>query len=285
MKILVTGVAGQLGYDVVRQLGLRGIEHKGVDLADFDLTDRRAVAEYICSYRPTHVVHCAAYTAVDKAESDRTLCTRVNVEGTRNVAAACAQIGAEMMYFSTDYVFDGFSKETPWEVNDRKDPQNHYGMTKYQGELAVVELLERYYIVRISWVFGKNGNNFVKTMLRLAENQNEINVVCDQFGAPTYTYDVAALVCDLLESGKCGVYHAPNSGVCSWYEFAQKIFEATGKKIKVNPIPTSAYPAPAARPKNSRLSVVSLTQAGFAPLPTYDDALIRYLEELGALAE
>ena len=201
MKVLVTGADGQLGYDICRQLHSDGIEHHGVDIKDFDLTDRRAVQEAISSYRPTHVVHCGAYTAVDQAEIDQDICYRVNGEGTANVAMACREIDAEMMYFSTDYVFDGYSKETPWDVFDPADPQGVYGISKYRGEYAVREQLEKYYVLRISWVFGRNGSNFVQTMLNLGRSRREVTVVCDQFGAPTYTRDVAAIVPAMLKSG------------------------------------------------------------------------------------
>ncbi|MDL2237026.1 dTDP-4-dehydrorhamnose reductase [Christensenellaceae bacterium OttesenSCG-928-K19] len=280
MKVLVTGVAGQLGYDITARLTKNGIENKGVDIADFDLTDKDAVFAAVAAYAPTHIVHCAAYTAVDKAEEERELCTRVNVDGTRFLAQACAEIGAEMMYFSTDYVFDGFSKADPWEVGDPKSPQNHYGMTKYMGELAVQETLEHCYILRISWVFGKNGGNFVKTMLRLGKERDHLTVVSDQHGAPTYTYDVAKTACEILRSGKHGVYHTPNAGETTWYEFAKEIFALAGLEVTVTPVTTADYPTAAKRPMNSRLSVHSLTDAGFTSLPHYSDALQRYLKEL-----
>lgn len=279
MKVLVTGVAGQLAYDICRRLDERGIKNKGVDISDFSITDMNATKMAVRRYQPTHIVHCAAYTAVDKAETDRNVCTSVNVFGTGNIARAAMDVGAELMYFSTDYVFDGISKSDPWEVDDPKRPINHYGKTKYQGEKEVLHWY-KHYILRISWVFGIHGSNFVKTMLRLAETQDEINVVDDQFGAPTYTYDVAALACDILASGKYGVYHTPNEGCCSWYDFAKEIFQRRGLDVKVNPISTMRYPTPAERPKNSRLSMRSLDEAGFAHLPHYSDALRRYLEEL-----
>jgi len=280
MKVLVTGVNGQLGYDVCKKLDAGGVENMGVDIGDFDLTDESAVARAVGDYAPTHIVHCAAYTAVDKAESEKELCRRVNVDGTANVARACARAGAEMMYFSTDYVFDGVSKNAPWEVDDAKAPINTYGQTKYDGELAVQKELERCYIMRISWVFGKNGHNFIKTMLRLAKEGRQINVVDDQVGAPTWTRDTAELVFDMLKSGSYGVYHAPNMGECSWYQFAEEIFAAAGVKADVRPIPSSQYKAAAARPKNSRLSVRSLDEAGFRRLPHYKDAMERFLREI-----
>ncbi|MEG0257887.1 MAG: dTDP-4-dehydrorhamnose reductase [Christensenella sp.] len=284
MKILVTGVKGQLGYDMVRQLDARGIENKGVDIDDFDLTDASAVLDYVQSYKPTCIVHCAAYTAVDRAESEREKCCAVNVTGTKNVAAAAKATGAEMMYISTDYVFDGCSKNTPWEADDKKDPQNVYGETKYAGELEVQKLLTDYYILRICWVFGKNGSNFIKTMLRLAQSNDEISVVCDQYGAPTYTYDVARLMCDIIESHKFGVYQASNEGDTTWYDFACEIFKQAGKSIKVNPVTAAEYakkyPTAASRPTNSRMSKRSLDAAGFERLPDYKDAVSRYLKEI-----
>ncbi len=280
MKILVTGAAGQLGWDICKRLDELHMENKGVDIADFDLTDEAAVLAAVRAYSPTHVAHCAAYTAVDKAEDERELCTQVNVGGTKHIARACAETGAEMMYFSTDYVFDGFSKTAPWEVDDEKKPQCHYGMTKYLGELAIQKALEQHYILRISWVFGKNGANFVKTMLRLGGERNELNVVDDQHGAPTYTRDVAALACAMLQSGKYGVYHAPNMGETTWYGFAREIFDRAGLPVRVNPVTSAEYPAKAKRPLNSRLSVKTLDEAGFARLPHYSDALCRYFEEM-----
>lgn len=194
MRVLVTGSEGQLGYDICRKLHEIGVEHHGVDVKDFDLTNQHAVMEAVTAYNPTHVVHCGAYTAVDRAEKEEDICLRVNGEGTANLAKACRQVDATMMYFSTDYVFDGYTKETPWDVFDPADPQGVYGISKYRGEYAVREQLEKYYVMRISWVFGRNGRNFVKTMLNLAEQRKEISVVCDQFGAPTYTRDVADIV-------------------------------------------------------------------------------------------
>lgn len=280
MKVLVTGANGQLGYDVMRHLEARGVEYRGVDIEDFNLTNERSTTSWISSYNPACVVHCAAYTAVDRAEEEKELCYAVNVEGTRNVASACREIGAKMLYVSTDYVFDGFSKQGPWEVDDKKDPQSQYGYTKYMGELAVQEMVENYFIVRISWVFGKNGGNFVKTMLRLAKTKDEISVVSDQVGSPTYTYDAAKLMCDILETEKYGVYHATNEGVLSWYNFACEIFGQAGIGMKVNPITTDEYPAAAVRPKNSQLSKKSIDDAGFARLPAYKDALARFLKEI-----
>lgn len=279
MKILVTGVGGQLGYDVCKVLTARNIEHKGVDIADFDITDAESTVGYITSYHPDAVIHCSAWTAVDRAEDEIEKVRAVNAEGPRNIAATCREIGAKLLYISTDYVFPG-DGERFYEPGDPTGPLGAYGATKLGGELAVRELLERYFIVRTSWVFGKNGNNFVKTMLRLAETRWEVSVVCDQIGSPTYTADLAPLLCDMIMTDKYGVYHATNEGVCSWAEFAQEIFRLAGKQVKVNAIPTSEYPTRAVRPLNSRMSKDKLEQMGFTRLPAWQDALARYLKEL-----
>ncbi len=279
MKILVTGVNGQLGYDVCKVLSVRGVEHRGVDIQDFDITDAAAVRNYITEYYPDAVIHCSAWTAVNRAEEELEKCRAVNAGGTRNIAAVCREIGAKMLYISTDYVFRG-TGERFYEPEDPTSPLGAYGETKLEGERAVQELLDRYFIVRISWVFGKNGHNFVKTMLRLAETKEEVNVVCDQIGSPTYTVDLAPLLCDMIMTDKYGVYHATNEGVCSWAEFAREIFWLAGKKVKVNAIPTSEYPTRAVRPLNSRMSKAKLEQAGFSRLPDWQDALGRYLKEL-----
>lgn len=279
MKILVTGVGGQLGYDVCKVLDARHIENKGVDLVDFDITDAQATRNYILSYQPDAVIHCSAWTAVDKAEDELDMVRAVNVEGPRNIAAACKEIGAKMLYLSTDYVFPG-TGDRFYEPDDPTGPLGAYGETKLGGELAVKELLDRYFIVRISWVFGKNGNNFVKTMLRLAETKSELNVVCDQIGSPTYTADLAPLLCDMIVTDQYGTYHATNEGICSWAEFAEEIFRLAGKQVKVNHIPTSEYPTRAVRPLNSRMSKNKLVQAGFTRLPHWKDALQRYLKEI-----
>jgi dTDP-4-dehydrorhamnose reductase len=282
LKVLVTGVNGQLGYDVVKCLEYRNISCIGVDIEDFDITDADKTFKYIKDCHPDVVVHCSAYTAVDKAEDDEELCKRVNVLGTRNIALVCREIGAKMMYISTDYVFSG-DGEKFYEVNDEENPISVYGRTKLDGELVVKDLLEKYFIVRISWVFGKNGNNFVKTMLRLGKEKDEINVVGDQFGSPTYTADVAQLICEMIGTMKFGTYHATNEGVCSWCEFAQEIMKLAGYHTKVNFISTNEYPTKAIRPKNSRLSKDKLEKNGFQRLPNWKDALKRYLEELGNL--
>ncbi len=279
MKILVTGVSGQLGYDVERELERRGIEHLGTLSRELDITDREAVERLMESYRPDAVIHCAAYTKVDLAEDEPERCWAVNADGTRNVAAACRKTGAKLLYISTDYVFPG-TGERSYETGDPTGPVNTYGRSKLAGELAVQSLLEKYFIVRISWVFGKNGNNFVKTMLRLAETRAELSVVCDQIGSPTYTADLAPLLCGMVQTERYGVYHATNEGTCAWSEFAEAIFELAGRQVAVHPIPTSAYPTKAARPLNSRLSKESLRDNGFQALPEWKDALARYLKEI-----
>lgn len=278
MKVLVTGVKGQLGYDVVKVLGSRGVECRGIDIDDLDLTDDEAVQFYLDAYRPDTVIHCAAYTAVDNAEDNRETAYDVNVNATSYLAKACKRLGGRMVYFSTDYVFNGDGKE-PFDTVDKCEPINYYGYTKWLGEQAVVQALNEFYILRISWAYGRNGSNFVKTMLRLAESRAEVTVVSDQIGSPTYTADVAELTCSMIETGKFGYYHVTNEGFCSWYEFAREIFELSGKKIKVNPTDTAGYPSRAKRPVNSRLSKSSLDDAGFDRLPHWKDALKRYLAE------
>lgn len=279
MRILVTGAAGQLGSDVCKELEARGVEHRGVDLADFDITDEAGTRAYITGYAPDRVIHCSAWTAVDRAEDEKETARRVNEEGTRNIARVCREIGAAMMYISTDYVFPG-DGERYYEPEDATGPLGVYGETKLGGELAVKELLEKYFIVRISWVFGKNGNNFVKTMLRLAQTKTEISVVSDQIGSPTYTADLAPLLCDMIATERYGVYHATNEGVCSWAEFAREIFRQAGKDVRVREVKTSEYPTRAARPLNSRMSKDKLEENGFCRLPAWQDAVSRYLKEL-----
>ncbi len=279
MKVLVTGVTGQLGYDVMKELERRRIQAEAASREQFDITDEAAVRSFIISARPDAIIHCAAYTAVDKAEDEPDLCRRVNADGTRNIAAACRDAGAKMIYISTDYVFPGVGM-TPYEPGDPTGPLNVYGASKLAGEQAVKDLLERYFIVRISWVFGANGKNFVKTMLRLAQSHKELNVVNDQTGSPTYTADLAPLLCDMAETEKYGVYHATNEGFCSWAQFAEEIFKDAELNVRVNPIPTSAYPLKATRPLNSRLSKACLDAAGFKRLPSWRDAVKRYLNEI-----
>jgi len=279
MRVLVTGVSGQLGYDVARVLAQRGIEYRGTSSKELDITDRAAVEHLMQSYRPDAVIHCAAYTKVDLAEDEPERCWAVNADGTRNLAAACREIGAKMLYISTDYVFPGTGEQFR-RTDDPVSPVNTYGRSKLAGELAVQSLLETYFIVRISWVFGKNGNNFVKTMLRLAETRTELTVVCDQIGSPTYTADLAPLLCDMVQTERYGIYHATNGGTCAWSEFAKAIFELADKQVTVYPIPTSAYPTRAVRPLNSRMSKECLHSNGFQELPEWKNALARYLKEI-----
>lgn len=279
MKVLVTGVKGQLGFDVVKRLKALNIECKGVDIEDFDLTDEAAVRKGICDYNPDAVVHCAAFTAVDKAEDARDICYNVNVSGVRNVALACKETDAKMVYISTDYVFDGQGINF-FNPEDKKDPINYYGETKSLGEDEVTKLLEKYFIIRISWVFGINGGNFVKTMIRLGKERDELNVVCDQIGSPTYTKDLAVLIADMIQTDKYGIYHATNEGVCSWAEFAKQIMLDAGLDTKINFITSDKYPAKAKRPFNSRMSKNKLDENGFSRLPGWHDALKRYIDEL-----
>ena len=277
MKILVTGVKGQLGYDVVREGESRGLEMFGTDVDTMDITDAGQVKQVIEDYRPDAVIHCAAYTAVDAAEDNQELCRKINVDGTRNIAEVCKTMDIPMMYFSTDYIFNG-QGENFWKEDDEKQPLNVYGQTKYEGELAVQELIQKYFILRISWVFGVNGNNFIKTMLRLGKEKGAAGVVSDQIGSPTYTYDLAKLVIDMIQTDKYGIYHVTNDGLCSWYEFACEIFKQAGLDVKVTPLTTAEYPAKAARPFNSRMSKDKLINAGFEMLPSWQDALERYLQ-------
>lgn len=278
MRVLVTGYNGQLGYDVVKRLENLDIECLGTTRKNFDLIDEMQTKIFIKNYRPDVVVHCAAYTAVDKAEEQRDICYKVNVLGTRHIAQACEDIDAKMVYISTDYVFDG-KGETSFKVMDKPNPINYYGQTKFEGELEVRKVINKHFIIRISWVFGFNGNNFVKTMLKLGKEKKELNIVSDQIGSPTYTYDLAKLLVDMIGTERYGTYHATNEGYCSWYKFACEIFRITGKDILVNPIKTDQYPTKAKRPKNSRLSKESLALNGFSKLPTWEDALKRYLDK------
>lgn len=279
MKVLVTGTKGQLGYDVVNELEKRGHTAVAVDIEEMDITDAVSVEKVIMEADVEAVIHCAAYTAVDAAEDNEELCRRVNAEGTENIARVCKKLDLKMIYISTDYVFDG-EGERPWEPDDERHPLNVYGQTKYEGELAVEKHLEKYFIVRIAWVFGVNGKNFIKTMLKLSETHEELNVVDDQVGSPTYTYDLAVLLVDMAESDKYGRYHATNEGLCTWYEFAKEIFRQAGVEVKVNPVTSDMFPAKAKRPKNSRMSKEKLDINGFHRLPTWQNALERYLGEI-----
>ncbi|MCM1056915.1 MAG: dTDP-4-dehydrorhamnose reductase [Firmicutes bacterium] len=279
MKVFVTGVKGQLGYDVMNELAKRGIQAVGADIDEMDVTDAVCVERVIREAAPDAVIHCAAYTAVDAAEENEELCRRVNADGPRNIASVCRKLDIKMLYISTDYVFSGRG-ERPWEPEDEREPQSVYGRTKYEGELAVQELLDKYFIVRIAWVFGINGKNFVKTMLKLAESHDTIRVVNDQFGSPTYTYDLARLLVDMVLTEKYGVYHATNEGSCSWYDFACAIFKEAGVAVKVVPVTTQEYGAKAKRPANSRMNKDKLTENGFERLPSWQDALGRYVRQL-----
>ncbi|WP_129690852.1 dTDP-4-dehydrorhamnose reductase [Gottfriedia acidiceleris] len=279
MKVLVTGYGGQLGYDVVRACEQHGLVVKGIGRKELDITERESVSSIIDSYKPDVIVHCAAYTAVDKAEDDKENCWNVNVEGTRYLVEAAKKHHSKFLYISTDYVFNG-NGESPFNEDDQPDPIGYYGLTKYEGERVVQSLIENYFIVRISWVFGVNGNNFIKTMLRLSETRNELNIVEDQIGSPTYTIDLAILIVDLIKSDKYGIYHATNEGFTSWADFAKEIFKQTDSKTLVKSIASEDYPTRVARPKNSRLSKQKLVENGFQSLPSWQDALARYLVQL-----
>lgn len=294
MKVFVTGVNGQLGHDVVFDLQKRGIQAVGSDLAPdcasipeldyepLDITNAAAVQETLKRIHPDAVIHCAAWTAVDAAEepANQAKVHAVNAEGTAHIAQACAQTGCKLMYISTDYVFDG-QGDTPWQP-DCKDyaPLNVYGQSKLEGELSVAQTMERFFIVRTAWVFGQNGNNFVKTMLKLSQTHDTLRVVCDQIGTPTYTPDLARLLVDMIQTDKYGYYHATNEGgYISWYDFACEIFRQAGRPVKVLPVTTAEYGlSKAKRPFNSRLDKSKLLQMGFQPLPDWKDALKRYLD-------
>lgn len=280
MKVLVTGASGQLGFDCVKELERRHIAVRGVNSKDFPLTDFAVMQQYLLDYKPDAVIHCAAYTAVDKAEEEAAACEAVNAIGTRNLAKLCHEIDAKLLYISTDYVFAGDGDKF-YEPQDEKKPQNVYGLSKLKGEQAVAAELEKYFIVRISWVFGINGKNFIRTMLNLSKTHTELNVVNDQIGSPTYTSDLAVLLADIIQSDKYGIYHATNEGTCSWADFAREIFKQARKEVKVNDVPATAYPTKAKRPYNSRLSKACLDKAGFKRLPVWQDAVKRYLQELG----
>ena len=280
MKVLVTGASGQLGYDVVRELTKRGHEAIGVGSKEMDVTDAKMVEKVITDAKVDVVMHGAAYTAVDAAEDNEEQCRLVNANGTENIAAVCKKLDIPMVYISTDYVFDGQGTR-PWEPEDERHPLNVYGQTKYEGELAVQKYLEKYFIVRIAWVVGINGNNFIKTMLRLSKTHDTLTVINDQIGSPTYTYDLARLLVDMMETDKYGIYHATNEGLCSWYEFAVEIFRQAGVPMNVIPVTSAEYKAAKAkRPFNSRMNKDKLEKKGFERLPQWQDALARYLEEL-----
>ena len=279
MKVLVTGYAGQLGYEVVRLLESRGVPCRGVDMADFNLTDAAAVLDYVQNYAPDVIVHCAAYTNVDKAETEPEICAAVNGMGTLYMVRAALSVGAKMVYISTDYVFSG-TGDQPFDIDDPYGPKNVYGVSKVQGEDAVRSLMTRYFILRTSWVFGKNGKNFVRTMLRLGAEKKELRVVSDQIGSPTYAKDLARVICDMIPTEKYGIYHVRNEGFISWADFAKMIMEKSGLSCRIVPVPSSEYASLARRPLNSRLSGKKLQIAGFGPMPSVGDALDRYLAEL-----
>ncbi|WP_279137941.1 dTDP-4-dehydrorhamnose reductase [Faecalicoccus pleomorphus] len=282
MKLLVTGYRGQLGFDVVNEATSRGIDATGVDIDEMDITNAEQVNDVIKAGNYDAVVHCAAWTAVDKAEEpelfDKVM--EVNAKGTENIVNVCKELNIPIMYFSTDYVFDG-QGTTPWNEYDKRNPLNVYGQSKYKGELAV-ESYPKHFIIRIAWVFGKNGNNFIKTMLRLGKERGAVSVVNDQIGNPTYTFDLAKLVVDMIQTDKYGTYHATNSGdFISWYDFACEIFKQAGmNNVKVTPVDSAAFPAKATRPKNSRMNQTELDRNGFNRLPAWQDALARYLKEI-----
>lgn len=276
MKILVTGIKGQLGYDVKKELTQRGYEVIGVDKEEMDLTVEEEIKNCINSHNPDWVIHCAAYTAVDSAEENEALCRKINASSVMTIAIMCKELDIPMIYISTDYIFDG-SKEGEYIEDDLANPINIYGKTKYEGELYVQAILDKYYIVRISWVFGENGKNFIDTMLNLSKSKDKISVINDQIGSPTYTKDLAPLLVDMLETDKYGVYHATNEGYCTWYEFAKHIFDVANIDIEVSKILTSEYPSIATRPMNSKMSKEKLIEAGFKPLRNWKDAVEEYI--------
>lgn len=286
MRVLVTGVTGQLGYDVVRVLRGRGMDVVGATRDEMPLDDPEKTRAFVEATRPDAVIHCAAYTAVDRAEAERELCRTINGTSTRAIAEVCEKIGAKLVYISTDYVFPG-TGERFYETGDETAPCNAYGGSKLAGEEAVRDAMRsgRFFIVRISWVFGIHGKNFIRTILGLAKTRDALTVVDDQIGSPTYTADLAELLADMVESEKFGVYHATNEGICSWAELASEAIRLRGLKTKVTPVSSDMYPTKATRPKNSRLSKSSLDAAGFRRLPDWKDAVKRYLAELEAIGE
>ena len=275
--IIVTGAKGQLGGDVCDELKKRGIDFKGIDIDELDITDKSAAENFFSSHPCDSLIHCAAYVAVDKAEDEKELCFKINESGTQILADMCRCHNIKMLYVSTDYVFNG-NGNTPFLPDDKKEPLGVYGSSKSKGEDAVINTLDRYFIVRTSWVFGEKNTNFIATMLRLAETRKEINVVADQIGSPTYAKDLAVLLCDMIFTDKYGIYHGTNEGFCSWYDLAIKTFELTDKKITVNPVTSKEFPTKAVRPYNSRLSKECLSDNGFDRLPPWEDAVKRYLK-------
>ena len=281
MKVMVTGITGQLGFDVMRELAKKNIEAIGAARKDFDLTDAAGMRSFIEKHKPDAIIHCAAYTAVDKAEDEPDLAMAINAQAVKEIAEISRELDIKLIHVSTDYVFPGDGVE-PYEVDDRKAPTNAYGRSKLAGEEAILSTLEKFFIVRISWVFGINGKNFVRTMLRLSETRDRLTVVDDQIGSPTYTADLARLLVEMVQTDRYGIYHATNEGFCSWAEFASEIFRQAEVAVEVVPVESSAYPTKAIRPKNSRMSKKSLDDAGFERLPSWKDAVGRYLIELAA---
>ncbi len=293
MKFLVTGVKGQLGYDVVQELKKRSYDVVGVDIEDMDITDMFSVQNILTVVHPDAVIHCAAWTAVDLAEDaeNQAVVRAVNNVGTENIAKVCKTLACKMIYISTDYVFDGQGTR-PWKPDDECHPLNVYGQTKYEGELAVKKWLSKYFIIRIAWVFGFNGKNFVKTILGLGKTHENLTVVCDQIGTPTYTFDLARLLVDMAETEKYGIYHATNEGgYISWYDFACEIIKQAGyinpiyRKVAIEPVGSDKYPAQAKRPTNSRMDKEKLQLSGFTPLPAWKDALVHYLQQIRDFVE
>lgn len=283
MTVLVTGVKGQLGFDAVNELNKRGHKAVGADIDEMDITDSESVKRVMREIRPDAVIHCAAWTAVDAAEDNEERVRLVNAFGTSNIAKSCKELGCKMLYVSTDYVFDG-QGEIPWAPDCKNfKPLNVYGQTKLEGEFAVSGMLDKYFIVRIAWVFGVNGKNFIKTMLNAGKVRDSVRVVNDQIGTPTYTYDLARLLVDMIETEKYGYYHATNEGdYISWYDFTREIYRQAGYGTEVIPVTTAEYGlSKAARPFNSRLDKSKLTESGFERLPCWQDALKRYLKEIG----
>jgi len=280
MRVFVSGKSGQLGHDLCNLLSERGYETLGTSSKELDIRDRDAVFKLLNDFKPDFIMHCAAYTAVDKAEEEAELCLFINEGGSENICLWARRHEVPLLYISTDYVFPGDGEEF-YEIDDEKCPLGVYGLSKLKGEEAVQRLLKYYYIVRISWVFGINGKNFIKTMLRLSEEREEISVVSDQIGSPTYTKDLSETLVALMESGRFGIYHATNEGVCSWAEFAAETMRLAGKSARIKKISTSEYKTVAKRPLNSRLSKSSLDEVGIPRLPHWKDALKRYLKELG----
>lgn len=276
--VLITGARGQLGHDLVKELESRNIKYLATDYDDLDITDESKVSKFFDDHNISCVIHSAAFTQVDKAEDEKELTHKINVLGTGNIVNECARLDIPMVYFSTDYIFGG-EGDKPYSVDDKANPLGEYAKSKYEGEL-LVKKLKKYFIIRISWVFGINGKNFIRTMLQLAETKKELNIVSDQIGSPTYTVDLSKLVADMIQTEKYGVYHATNEGFVSWADFAREIFKKANKEVIVHDVTTEEYNAKALRPKNSRLDKSKLVENGFQKLPTWQDALDRFLIEL-----